>query len=134
MRSVAFFFSALLIFFLSGCDPDNNEEGLRLNDGKKWEVNDEMKPHIEKGRELLSEFIASADTNFIKLAEDLDGQNRALIMSCTMKGEAHDELHKWLYPHMELIEDLSAAENFDEAEVLVKDLDRSFRAYGDYFQ
>jgi hypothetical protein len=36
-----------------------------------------------------------------------------------MDGKSHDELHKWLHPHMALIESLQEAENDDAANKII---------------
>ena len=51
-----------------------------------------------------------------------------------MKGESHDELHKWLHPHIELIESLSKAESAEQASKIITDLQTSFSIYNQYFQ
>ena len=68
------------------------------------------------------------------MATQLKEKNNGLIKSCTMNGESHDELHKWLYPHIELIESLSKAESTEAASEIVADLQASFSTYNQYFQ
>lgn len=116
------------------CNSDHQKGGINLNNGEKWKVNREMMPHIEKGSELLNDFISQHDKDYLKLAESLKEQNGALIQSCTMKGESHDELHKWLHPHMELIEELANAKDFNEAEVVIIKLENSFKTFHNHFQ
>ncbi len=101
---------------------------------KKWPVNAEMKPHISKAQEQLTVFLDQQDTNFSSLAQELEVQNTALIESCTMKGAAHDALHDWLYPHMQLLGRLSKAENYEQARPIITQLDSSFLAYRKQFQ
>lgn len=120
--------------FVVACGSNDHEGDLHLNGSEKWVVNSEMKPHIERGDELLKEFISTEDKDFARLAKDLQEENTALIKSCTMKGEAHDELHKWLHPHMELIEELSKAKDFNDAEEMIAKLEVSFETYHKYFQ
>lgn len=107
---------------------------INLNDGQKWQVNPEMKPHIQKGRELLEGYNSAGNQDYQQLAENLKAQNNALIESCTMKGESHDELHKWLHPHIELVNKLSKAQNAEEAEEIVSALQQSFKNYQNYFE
>ena len=47
---------------------------------------------------------------FHQHAENLQKNINLLTSNCTMSGEAHDELHKWLIPYMELVNKLSEAE------------------------
>lgn len=107
---------------------------INLNNGERWMVNEEMQPFIRKSERVLDEYDKSESSDYKTLAVQLKKQNSALIKSCTMKGESHDELHKWLHPHMELIEALEQAENLDEAEAIVSKLEKSFETYHQYFQ
>ena len=45
--------------------------------------------------------------NFEKLSENLNKNVDLLTANCTMKGQAHDELHKWLVPYIALVKDFS---------------------------
>ena len=121
------------ITLMVACNSTHQQSDINLNNGEKWKVNAEMKPHIEKGNELLTEFISNKDKDYQKLAENLKTQNNSLIQSCTMKGESHDELHKWLHPHIELTEKLSNAHSTSEAEEIISQLEKSFNTYQNYF-
>ncbi len=120
--------------FIFACNPNSSKSNIHLNDGEKWNVNSEMKPHIEKGEKILNEFISKNDTDYPQLAKKLNKQNNALIQSCTMTGESHEELHKWLHPHMELIKALSNVQDLDEAREILSKLEASFKTYHTYFQ
>lgn len=112
---------------------DHTSDAISLNNGEKWPVNAEMKPFIEKGHEILAEYEATNGTDYKALANDLKEQNGQLIKSCTMKGEAHDELHKWLYPHMESISNLAKAQDANQAKEQISQLKKSFETYHKYF-
>ena len=71
-----------------------------------------MKPHIENGEELLAAYITQKEQDYQKLAADLKAQNKLLIKNCTIKGQSHEELHKWMYPSIQLIERLAAAKEY----------------------
>lgn len=109
-------------------------EPLSLNDGEKWKVNEEMKPHVEKGHKLVVVYIDSGSKEYKELAEELKAENQKLISSCTMEGTSHDELHKWLHPHLEMTEKLGFANNAEEAKGAVNDLLKSYELYHKYFQ
>lgn len=57
-------------------------ETIQLNNGAKWPVNAEMKPHIEKGEALLAVYITQKEQDYQKLAADLKAQNNLLIKTC----------------------------------------------------
>ena len=113
---------------------DETSEAVELNIGKKWIVNDEMKPFVAKGEGLVTTYLQSSQTNYNKLAQKLKDQNNQLIKSCTMKGKSHDELHKWLHPHLELVEALGKSTNENEAKGIVLKLQKSNEAYHQYFE
>ena len=113
---------------------DETSEAVELNIGKKWIVNDEMKPFVAKGEGLVTTYLQSSHTNYNELAQQLKEQNNQLIKSCTMKGKSHDELHKWLHPHLELVEALGKSTNENEAKGIVLKLQKSNEAYHQYFE
>lgn len=148
------FFSLLALLVLAACNPaantesdtvsstqpndlmpdEQNDQSIRLNDGEKWPVNEEMKPHILNAEAVLVEYIDSQKTDYIVLAQQLDEHNMSLINSCTMQGRGHDELHKWLYPHMTLINTLKETDNETTADSVITELQASFGQYHNYFQ
>lgn len=113
---------------------DDSAEAIELNDGQKWQVNDEMKPFVEAGESSLNAFLNSSSKDYAALAKQLKEQNDALIKSCTMTGKSHDELHKWLHPHLELVEELSKASGEQQGNELTARLKKSFETYHQYFQ
>lgn len=108
-------------------------EMVELNDGVRWLVNDEMKPYVMQGESRVKSFIENKETDYKALAEDLTEQNNLLIESCTMDGKSHDELHKWLHPHLELVAALKEADQ-KKGESLVREIRDSYDRYHQYFQ
>jgi hypothetical protein len=113
---------------------DTGAPVIELNTGQKWKVNDEMIPHILKMEKDFHAYLASGQKDYKSLAEKLQKGNNDLISSCTMQGKAHDELHKWLHPQLELVQALSNASTDEEAEKVVTKLKRSFDTFHTYFQ
>lgn len=131
MKKLIFSFGALL--FLAACNSTSEGE-LSLNNGQKWVVNAEMKPHLEQSERILNDYLTQKGADYEKLAADLKVQNDQLIKSCTMKGKSHDVLHQWLHPHMALIENLSEEKDPKQAASIVGELKQSFKTYQNYFQ
>jgi len=50
-----------------------------------------------------------------------------------MKGKSHDELHKWLYPHLELVKELDNETDTVKAKEIVVKLQNSYQQYQIYF-
>ncbi len=112
----------------------NNELDIQLNDGQKWQVNEEMKPPLQRSEMALNNYEKNSAKDYEILAEQLKANNDELVKTCTMKGKSHDELHKWLHPHMKLTNVLLKTENQKEADQIIAQLKSSFDTYHQYFQ
>ena len=135
MRNLLIFTLGILsVILFSACHSNHEHGDINLDDGNKWQVNAEMTPHIERAHAIFIEFKSQENSDYRELANDLEVQNTKLIKSCNMKGQSHDELHKWLHPHMKLIEDLKDADSPDEAQPLIAQLEQSFQTYHMYFE
>ena len=110
-----------------------SSEAIELNNGEKWVVNEEMKPFVLKGAELVSIYVQENETDYKELAEELKEQNNQLIKSCTMDGKGHDELHKWLHPHLELVKELENESIATKASEIISQLQNSYKQYHKYF-
>lgn len=106
---------------------------LQLNNNEKWTVNEEMKPHIIQGEELLVTYTATKDTDYVTLAEKLTELNNNLIKSCTMEGASHDELHKWLHPHLEMVAALKTTTDQEKVTKSIANITNSYKTYHTYF-
>ncbi len=109
----------------------NGEAVILLNDGIKWKVNEEMLPHIEKSELVFKSF---EEEDYQRLSTDMLKHTNNLIQSCTMEGEAHDELHKWLHPHLELIKELGESSNKEEGRSIYEQLNKSFATFHKFFE
>ncbi len=114
-------------------DHDEHAEAIELNGGQKWIVNEEMKPFVAKGELLVNTYVTAKLTDHQELAKQLKTENDALIKSCTMKGKDHDELHKWLAPHLGLVEELEKETDPAKAAQTVTALQKSYVLYHEYF-
>jgi hypothetical protein len=112
----------------------SDSKNIKLNNGERWMVNEEMKPFILEAEAILVEFIETGSTEYLRFAAQLKDKNSGLIKNCTMKGKSHDELHKWLHPHIDLIKELEQEQDIDKAKSLVNSLNSSFKTYHQYFQ
>lgn len=112
---------------------DESSEAIELNNGEKWLVNEEMKPFVMKGEELVNAYIQNNQADYKALAQQLKEQNDQLIRSCTMGGKSHDELHKWLHPHLEIVKALEDERDATKANETVLQLQHSYQQYHQYF-
>ncbi len=126
----------IIALFTISCNNASNHThdeaiAIELENGQKWKVNSEMSPFILEGQKLLNEY---NNDDYITLAKQLKEKNNSLIKSCTMGGKSHDELHKWLHPHIELVDALGKADTKQNADELIMKLKKSFEVYNQHFQ
>lgn len=107
---------------------------IKLNNGEKWKVNVEMTAPIKEMEMLINDFAKTEHEHYIRLASDLQDQINVLVSSCTMTGKAHDELHKWLLPFMELVTELSEVKDEKEAAMIFEKIKASMSTYNAFFQ
>lgn len=116
-------------------DHHHAEEGeLSLNDGAKWIINEEMKPHVLAAENRLAAYLKNNSGDYSQLADELKELNTELIKSCTMTGKSHDELHNWLHPHMDILAELEKAEDVDSANEAIAELSESFEIFHKHFE
>lgn len=113
---------------------DDESEAIELNNGEKWKVDANMITHIRNMENDINHFANVEQKDFKSLAEKLQTNIDLLTSNCTMTGQAHDELHKWLLPYMNLVDELSVAEDKIEAEKQFQNIQSSFKTFNHYFQ
>lgn len=111
-----------------------NAGAIQLNNGEKWQVNNEMKPYVTDAEKILDAYIVAQDTGYHSLAAQLKEKNSGLMSSCTMQGESHEQLHKWLLPNLKLVEALGVAADKASADTLVHRIQKSYQTYHNCFQ
>ncbi len=111
-----------------------HSEAIELNNGKKWKVVDHMLLYIRNMEKDVAACAKDEKKDYKKLAVKLEENIELLTSNCTMEGPAHDELHKWLVPYMDLVTDLSNAKNEKEENELFDAIQESFVTFNTYFQ
>lgn len=112
----------------------NSSLNIELENGEKWKVNQEMMPAIQAMKTDLQAYTDANSKDYQKLATTLDANTNLLVKSCTMQGKSHEELHKWLEPHMALVKDLKAAKDESEANEKIQEIQHSFELFNQYFK
>ncbi|NUM51813.1 MAG: hypothetical protein HUU48_11945 [Flavobacteriales bacterium] len=110
------------------------EENLQLNNGNKWKVTENMIVFIRNMETSVNEFENSENKDYSQLAQIIDKNIRDLTSNCTMEGQAHDELHKWLVPFIELSEKFDVATEPSEQEEIYKNFKAMFVEFNIYFE
>lgn len=108
----------------------SESETIQLNNGEKWKVDDNMMLHIRNMEKDVVHFDQEKDTNYSLLADKLKTNIDILTSNCTMKGQAHDELHKWLVPYIELVDSFSKEKSANQ----FIEIQNSFKTFNQYFQ
>lgn len=115
-------------------EPIHDDESIELDNGKKWTVVDEMMGHIKNMESDLDVFESQKEKDYHSLSVKLENNIELLTSNCTMTGKAHDELHKWLLPYIELVAELTNANNDEEAGVAYHKIQASFKTFNTYFK
>ena len=108
----------------------SDSEAIQLNEGKKWKVDDNMMLYIRNMEKDVMNFNSENNKNYPLLANKLKSNIDLLTSNCTMKGEAHDELHKWLVPYIELVDKFSKEKSKNQ----FIEIQESFKTFNQYFQ
>lgn len=106
---------------------------IELDKGKKWKVKDEMLIHIRNMEKEVHSFASSKTKDYKSLAKNLQASIGLLTSNCTMTGKAHDELHKWLLPYIELIGNLSTSKNEEFQKKQFENIQTSFVVFNQFF-
>lgn len=80
---------------------------ILLNNGEKWQANAETTDGIKR-LQSLAEGYSGQDVDASHLAEDMLVAYQEIFDKCTMKGEAHEQLHNYLLPLGEHLNELKA--------------------------
>lgn len=82
-----------------------------LDNGSLWEANEDTTIGIQKMKSRLSSFSDSENVAaYQSLKEGLEADFTELFQKCTMKGEAHNQLHNYLLPMIDLFEGIGSTD------------------------
>jgi hypothetical protein len=113
---------------------NDENEAIVLNNGERWKVDENMLLHIRNMESDCSDFSKNEPKNYGTLAGKLQTNIDLLTSNCTMTGQAHDELHKWLLPYIDLVAELSDANAETEAAKQFEYIQNSFLTFNQYFK
>jgi len=111
-----------------------SESTLKLDSGKLWSANIETTEGIGKMVGLINQFSDSESVEaYSKLSKDLNNTLNTILKECTMEGEAHDNLHIYLFPMFKMVAGIGSTDlqtcktNFDK-------LKHQLSEYPNYFE
>ena len=113
---------------------DEESDAIALDNGQKWTVNTNMIVHIRNMEKDINTFALAQQKDYKSLSGKLQKNIDLLTANCTMEGKAHDELHKWLVPYIDMVSELSEAKDKTEAAKYFANIQNSFTTFNQYFQ
>lgn len=109
-------------------------EGVRLDNTKLWQTNIETTQGIKKMQQIMHSF---SDRNnvvaYASLKSELETEFTTIFQKCTMKGEAHNQLHNYLKPMMPIFEGLEST-NLATCKANFKAMEKHLAGYANYFK
>lgn len=115
----------------------SESDSIELNNGVKWTVVPDMMKYIRTMESDINHFSETKPTelkDFQQLGVSLQKNIDLLTSNCTMEGKAHDELHKWLLPYIDLVDKLNKSNNYENAQKTLEELKSSYKLFNTYFQ
>lgn len=115
----------------------SESDAIELNNSAKWTVVPDMMKFIRTMESDIDHFAKTKHTelnDFQKLGTSLQKNIDQLTSNCTMEGKAHDELHKWLLPYIDLADKLTKSKNSAEALKTFEEIQTSYHTFNTYFE
>lgn len=144
MKRLTILSAATLLFFITSCstekhkdEQNHNEEvhathdapaSVQLDNGNKWMANIETTEGIQSMTQMVDAALADP-ASASPLKENLLLEFTDILNKCTMTGESHEQLHNYLLPLKDQIENLDGS---DKKEVL-EEIKSYLSTYKNYF-
>lgn len=110
------------------------DEEVTLNNGELWLANPETTEGIIKMKERMNSFNDFEKLEaYATLKKGLETDFTELFQKCTMKGDAHHQLHNYLFPIIDLFEGLESSD-LTVCKNSFKDLNLHLDTYPEYFE
>ena len=137
MKNALYTLFLIAFTFLASCNSissKKNEKSVETTKtqethDQKWKVTPDMLAYLRLMETEINALSANKNPtkeDYTALAELIDKNIRLLISNCTMDGQAHEELHNWLVPFIELSEEFDVAEDIKSQEAIYKKFKASF--------
>lgn len=115
----------------SGMDHHNT---VSLNNGDKWEANKETTEGMNNMMNLIKNFpVDATGEDCLNMKEKLNAEYATIIEKCTMTGDSHNQLHNFLVPLSNYINELEAAD-LAECRKNLELINDHLTEYSNYFQ
>jgi len=109
-------------------------EILQLNNGEKWAANTETVEAIDNMIVILAtEYDEERVINYSSDGQKLEIEFNKMIENCTMTGEAHEQLHRYIMPLKLDIEALIECESLEDCGIQLFDLLKYLSTFKEFF-
>lgn len=110
------------------------DEVLQLNNGNLWVANLETTEGIDNMKLLIKSFSERDNMEaYATIKQNLEKEFGTIIAKCTMTGEAHNQLHKYLIPMKDLFDGLEASD-LDTRKASLNNINTHLEDYKKYFK
>lgn len=114
---------------------ESNEVALSLDNGKKWKANKETVDGINNMLAIMATPLAEERiVLYVARGEQLMKEFETIVAKCNMTGEAHEQLHHYIFPLKEQIETLIACEDITNCDLTHLAILRQLHLFKDYFE
>lgn len=111
----------------------DSDEELTLNNGKRWEANLETTEGVKMLQMQLKGFSDKESVEgYASLTTELEETFAEIFAKCTMKGEAHNQLHNFLKPMLELFDGMKSGD-LKKSQYSFEILSKHLTLYKEYF-
>ncbi|MDG2193478.1 MAG: hypothetical protein P8K77_01225 [Polaribacter sp.] len=134
---------ACLIALFISCNSNKNKtidissikiEGVSLDSTKLWIANTETTEGVKKMQSIMSNFSEEEDVvAYTSLKKELEVEFTNIFQKCTMKGEAHNQLHNYLKPMVDIFEGLESS-NLKTRKTHFKTMENHLAGFANYFK
>lgn len=120
----------VLMSALTACNSSNQKaDDLSLDNGEKWVAN----PETTEGIRNMQLIVANGNTSSAELKQQLEKEFKLIFKNCTMKGDAHLQLHNYLMPLKKIISVIDSKDQKERDDAL-KELKKHLSIYKNYFE
>lgn len=111
-----------------------NESSLSLNNGEKWTANQETTKGVRNMQAHMADYTEIDEPEACKrLQSALQEEFNYIINKCTMKGEAHDQLHNFLMVIQQNLKGLGS-NDLNRCKESYEKIDAQLAVYDAYFE
>lgn len=110
------------------------QDELHLHGENKWKVSEHMVEHIKSVDSLVNNYNVTSEKTPKALAIEVDEQLKMVTQTCDMTGEAHAQLHLWLLPFWNLVDQMKESTDPEKQMVILGEMKESIKLYHTYFE